>query len=226
MNVYAFLALCFIPLVATTLLLTMLVGGLRLRYSLWACVVALIAVLPIAFVQFFVGRLPVFADNTFSSLLLTAMLFNGAIEESLKALFMLLLPRKKLPLAAFFSCALLFGLTLGSFETVIYLVRLLQTAALPTGIDAAFRLMVLRMATAVLVHTFCAGLSGLGIWQAAHGKLRPTPFLYTVLLHGFHNFFAAFNTNFRYFSIVAILFAALECRIWYRQAQPEAQAEA
>ena len=51
------------------------------------------------------------------------------------------------------------------------------------------------------------------------GKKVPLvmPFVLAVVLHGIYNFFAGFNGLFWWFSVVAILMAALECRIWYRQ---------
>ena len=44
------------------------------------------------------------------------------------------------------------------------------------------------------------------------------PFVLAVALHGVYNFFAGFSGGFWWFSVVAILMAALECRIWYRKA--------
>ena len=216
MNILAFYALCFIPLVALFLIFTIVIDGLKLRYGLFACVLGLVAVLPIAFVQYFVLNLPIFNTETFMSLLITAVLFNGVIEESLKMLFMLLLPQKKMPRAAFFCCALLFGLALGTFESIIYLVRSVQNSSLPVGLAAASKLVLLRMGTAVLIHTFCAGLSGLYIWSFKNHASHAAPFIYAALLHGVYNFFAGFASNYRYFSIIAILFTLLECRIWYR----------
>ena len=214
------LAVCFIPLIAIFLIFVILINGLKLRYALWACILGLLAVLPIAFVQHFVMKLPLFTTVTVASLLLTAVLFNGVVEESVKLLFLVLLPQKRLPLAAFFACALLFGLALGSFESVIYLMRRIQNSALPTGASAAYKLVLVRMATAVLIHTFCAGLSGLCLWTGSAKKRRLLPFVYAALLHGVYNFFAGFTTGYRYFSIIAILFAALECRIWYSHLHP------
>jgi len=216
MNVFAFLAVTFIPLIAAFLILTLLVKGLKIYHGLFACILGFVIVVPIALIQYFILGLPVFNNNTFVSLLITAILFNGVIEESVKMLALCLLPQKKLSLAAFFSTALLFGLALGSFESVIYFVRRIQTADLPTGFDAAFHLMLVRSATAVVIHTFCAGLSGLYIWNFRHKHNNIIPFLWAALLHGIYNFFAAFQSNYRYFALVAILLAVLECRIWYK----------
>lgn len=216
MHVSAFLLLCFIPLVAFFLIFVLLIDGLKIRFALLASVLGLLAVLPIAFVQNFVLKLPVFNTNTVVSLLITAVVFNGVIEESLKMLFLLILPQKKMPLAAFFCCALLFGLALGTFESIIYLVSMVQSNALSGGLTAAYKLILLRMFSSVLIHTFCAGLSGLYIWMFKNHMNHVFPFIYATLLHGIYNFFAGFNSNYRWFSVIAILFALLECRIWYR----------
>lgn len=221
MNLYAFLALCFIPLVAAFVILMLVVPGLKIRYCVWACVLSLIAVVPIAFIQYFVLHLPVFNTNTFVSLLITAVIFNGLVEESVKLIFLAFIPQKKQTLSCFFACCLLFGLTLGSFESVIYLVRHLQEAGVPQELMGAFTLIFMRMLTAVLIHTFCAGLSGLYLWLFRHQRNNVLPFVYAVLLHGIYNFFAAFTTGYRWFSVVAIVFALLECRIWYTTSKNE-----
>lgn len=226
MNLYAFLALCFIPLVAAFIILMLIVPGLKIRYCLWACVLSIVAVVPIAFVQYFVLGLPVFNTNTFASLLVTAIIFNGLIEETVKMLFLTLVPQKKQTLACFFSCCLLFGLTLGCFESVIYFVKRLQEIGLPQDVSAAFKLIFMRMFTAVLIHTFCAGLSGLYLWLFRHQRNNVLPFVWAALLHGIYNFFAAFSSGYRWFSVVAIVFALLECRIWYKAtSQPLTEAE-
>lgn len=214
------LALCFAPLVATFLIFVIVIKDLRLLSALWACVLGLAAVLPIAFVQLFVGGFSAFNGSGFASLLLTAIVFNGVIEEAFKMLFLLLLPRKKTTVAAFFCCSLLFGLALGSFESLVYLVRRLQSVSQQDGVAGVYKLLLVRMATSVLVHTFCAGLSGLGIQFAMRCRLRLLPFVYAMLLHGIYNFFAAFAAPFRYFSVAAVLFAALECRICYQALRP------
>ena len=219
MQFYAFLALCFIPLVAAFVVCVLVVPGLKIRYALLSCVLSLAAIMPIAFVQYVVLAIPVFTAETFGSLLVTAVVFNGLIEETVKMLFLALVPQKKQTLAAFFSCCLLFGLTLGGFESVIYLVKRIQEIDMRQDVAAAFRLLLTRTGTAVLIHTFCAGLSGLYLWLFRHHRNNVMPFVWAALLHGIYNFFAAFSMGYRWFSVAAIAFALLECRIWYKTAQ-------
>lgn len=216
MNLYAFLALCFIPLAAGFITLLLVVPHLKITYSLWACVLSILAVLPTAFIQYFVLSLPIFNTNTFISLLVTAVVFNGLIEETVKMCFLAMVPQKKQTVSTFLACCFLFGLTLGSFESVIYLVKRVQEIGLPQELPTAFNLILMRMFTAVLIHTFCAGLSGLYLWLFRHRHNNFFPFIFAVLLHGIYNFFAASATGYRWFSIVAIVFAMLECRIWWK----------
>ena len=220
MNVFAFLALTFIPLIAVYLILTLTVEGLKIHHGLLAIILGFIVVFPISFILYFVLRLPIFNSNTLVSLVITTFLFKGVIEETAKMFSICLLPQKKLSPAAFFSMALLFGLALGSFESVIYFLTSIQkislmNADLPSGFTAAFHLMLIRSATAVLIHTFCAGLSGLYIYNYRNKRNNVVPFIWAALLHGVYNFFANFQSDFRYFAVVAILLAIVECRVWY-----------
>ncbi|MGI5058569.1 PrsW family glutamic-type intramembrane protease [Treponema pectinovorum] len=216
MNVYAVFAMTFIPLLAVFFLIVILVPGQKIRYALWACILGLLTVAPAAFVQHYVLTLPIFLANTVINLLITAIIFNGLLEESFKLFFMGFLPQKKLSLAAYFSCAILAGMTLGSFESAIYFVKKISDANALMGAKEIFSLLVSRMFTSVLVHTFCAGLSGLYLWMFKKKKSNIMPFVWAVLIHGIYNFFAGFKSGFYWFSIVAIFFAALECRIWYK----------
>lgn len=216
MNVYAVFAMTFIPLLAVFFLFVLLVPGQKIRYALWACVLGLLTVVPAAVVQHYVLSLPIFLANTVINLLITAIIFNGLLEESFKMLFMVFLPQKKLSLAVYFSCALLAGMTLGSFESVIYFVKKISEATSPMGAKEVFVLLASRTFTSVLIHTFCAGLSGLYLWSFRKKQTRIMPFVWAVLLHGVYNFFAGFKSGFYWFAIVAILYAALECRIWYK----------
>lgn len=216
MNLYALFALCFIPTITCFIIFCMLVPGFKFYHGLWSLLIGLLSVVPIAVIQFFILNLPVFNKATFASLLITAFIFNGLIEETVKMLFLLLLPQKKLTIAPFFAASLLCGLALGSFESVIYLIKRFQETGLPQGAVSAYVLIFVRMFTAVVIHTFCAGLSGLYVWMFRHKTPHAAPFVYAALLHGAYNFFAGFSSGYRWFSIIAILFAILECRIWYK----------
>lgn len=216
MNIFALFGLSLVLLAAVFILFMILVPGQKIRYGLAACVAGLLAMAPASLVQYYVLNLPIFYANTIINLVVVSVIFNGLVEETFKMLFIAVLPQKKLTLAAYFSCALLAGLTLGSFESIVYMVKKVNEAIEPLGAAALYKLMLSRMFTSVLIHTFCAGLSGLYLWMFKHKQTHIMPFVWAVLLHGIYNFFAGFKSGFYWFAIVAILLAALECRIWYK----------
>ncbi len=216
MNVYALFGINFIPLITVFLIFCVLIRGLKVRYAVLSCILGLAAVFPTSFLQYFVLSLPVFNTNTFESVLVTAIVFNGLIEETVKLFLLCLLPQKKMTLGMFFCCCILSGLTTGSFESVIYIIKKLQELNLQTPLQQLVKLIMMRSFSSVLIHTFCAALSGLYLWMFKHKQNHFIPFVYAVLLHGIYNFFAGFTSDYRLLSIVAILFAILECRIWYK----------
>jgi len=202
MSIFFFIFICFIPLLVCCILFCLFIPGFKTRYGLVASCIGLISLIPITLIQFFILNLPIFDKNNILSVLVTAIIFNGLVEESVKMIFLLLLPSKKPTFPVFLSMSLLSGLALGCFETVIYLF-------------AGFETIWQRFFTAVLIHTFCAGLSGIYVWLFKNKKSNSTPFIFATVLHGLYNFFAGFSGAYRWFSILAILMAILECRIWY-----------
>jgi hypothetical protein len=218
MNIFTLIALNFVPLLAVFLIFVIAVPGQKIRYALLSCLLGLLTVIPASFVQYYILGLPIFMAGTAVNLLITAIIFNGLIEESFKMLFMAFLPQKKLTLPAFFSCALLAGLTLGSFESVIYLIKRLNESTAAAGPESFYTLLLTRSLTSVIIHTFCAGLGGLYLWFFKTKNSHLMPFVWAVLLHGAYNFFAGFKSGFYSFAVIAILFTILECRIWYKTA--------
>lgn len=214
MSVIAPVALCFILYITVFILFILLVPELKIRNGLWASVLGLSAVIPIAFVEYIVFSLPIFTSQTYFSVLITSLVFNGLIEETLKMVFMLLLPYRKLKLQSFFACSILCGLVFGSFESVIYMLTDIQKIS-SSGTAVVFNLILIRMCTAVLIHTFCTGFSGLYLWSFRRKKTLYAPFFYAVVLHGLYNFFASHEKPFYWFIIPVILFAIIECRMQY-----------
>ena len=215
MNLYALLGICFVPTALIFALAVILNKNLKITYCLWSCVLALLTVIPTSLLQFYILALPIFTAYTFVSVMITAILFNGLIEESMKMLFLCLMPHKKQILATFFCCVILYGLTVGGFESVIYVVKRFQEIQGQTGKELVLQLLLKRIFSAQAIHVFCAGLSGLYIWNFRRHKRNIMPFVYAVLLHGIYNFFASFTSLYHWLSIIAILFAAVECRIFY-----------
>ncbi|MBO6218076.1 MAG: PrsW family intramembrane metalloprotease [Treponema sp.] len=218
MNLYALLGICFIPTALFFALALILNKNLKIQFCVWACLLALVTVIPTSMIQFYVLSLPIFTATTFAAVMITAILFNGLIEESMKMLFMCLIPQKKQILSTYFCCVILYGLTVGGFESVIYVIKKFQEIQGQGGKEIVIQLLLNRVFSAQAIHTFCAGLSGLYIWNFRHQKKNIMPFVYAVLLHGIYNFFASFSSIYHWLSIVAILFAAVECRIFYLSA--------
>lgn|SRR5574344_168598 len=247
MNIFASVAICFIPLVAFFICVKLLVPQVKISWGLISCLLGLCAVIPIAAIQLFLDKIKFFTTTSLASVLLQALVLNGLIEETIKMLLLFILPAKKIGLSeeprkylpAFFTYALLSGLSVASFESLIYVISGYQNIGL-------------RMATAVVIHTCCAGLSGLFVFSthlkkmatskttsskkqsapAAKSKrtakksandtvslsprLRVIAYIFAVLLHGVYNYFAGFNTSIKYFSFAVILFALIECRVQYK----------
>jgi hypothetical protein len=204
MNVYMSILLCFIPLALVFALCMVFVKGLKIMNALLAVALGLLVLIPVVLLQTIVRPLPLFTSRRLIGVLLTALLFNGIIEEGIKMGCISVLPSKNTPLSAFLSCAAILGLALGCFEAVIYFIGGQQN-------------IVIRLSTATVIHTVCTILSGLAVWAVKNGQKIVAPFIYAVLIHGVYNFFAGFSGGFWWFSIATICFGALECRIWYQK---------
>lgn len=126
MNLYLCLFICLLPFLAAFILFKSF-SSVKFSTELIASVLALLAVLPITFLQFFVGgifsKVKVTSANSAVFLFLRVLLFNGMIEEGLKMLIMLLIPRKNLSFGNFFVASMLCGLCFGCFESMIYFLQ-------------------------------------------------------------------------------------------------------
>lgn len=212
------LFLCFSWFLIFSVIFVLTVPGMKIRYELWAGFLGLAAVMPVAFAEYFALGLPFFKITGFVSILTTAFVFYGLIEEFFKLVFMMLIPAKNLRLSVFFALCLVCGFAFGGFETVIYLLTFLQKNR-GAGINGIFAFVLLRLVTSVPIHVFCAGLSGLCIWtfKAAKCRRNVMPFFLAVCMHGLYDFFAKYPSPFYYFIIPVILFAAINCRVYYME---------
>jgi RsiW-degrading membrane proteinase PrsW (M82 family) len=197
-------ALCFAPLLVLLPLCVRFVQGLKITQALLTVLLGLLALIPVVLLQFVIRPLPLFDSRHLLAILITALLLNGIIEESIKMLCVSFLPTTKAALPVCTASSAILGLTLGCFETVIYLAAGQQN-------------ILLRLCTAGVIHTLCAVLSGFTLWTLKHGRRRFMPFFYAVTVHGVHNFFAGFSGPLWWFSVAAICFGAIECRVWYQK---------
>ena len=214
LNVYAPMLLCLVPLVATFLLLAILVPGISVLREFLAALAGLIAFVPIVILQFLLlGNLQKFMRANLFLSIIHSLIFFGLIEEGMKAASLLILKSRGETLRNFFAYSILAGMALGCFESVVYLLTALGTRP---QVSAEFLQMIfLRMATALVIHTLCAGLGGLCVFCSKNIRRNFAPLVFAILIHGIYDFFAAFNSPLKYFSVAVILLAILECRIFY-----------
>nr|QGT51468.1 hypothetical protein Unknown280_1600 [uncultured Spirochaetaceae bacterium] len=214
LNVYAPMFLCLVPLVATFLLLAILVPGISVLREFLAALAGLVAFVPIVILQFLLlGNLQKFMRANLFLSIIHSLIFFGLIEEGMKAASLLILKSRGETLRNFFAYSILAGMALGCFESVVYLLTALGTRP---QVSAEFLQMIfLRMATALVIHTLCAGLGGLCVFCSKNIRRNFAPLVFAILIHGIYDFFAAFNSPLKYFSVAVILLAVLECRIFY-----------
>ncbi len=204
MNVVIILCIAFIPLIAIFICMTLLSKDFSILRGLSSCALGLISVIPIAVMQFFIGKSDFFGKGSLPVMLLEALVLNGLIEESIKMAVLFILPVKKMKQHDFLLCAILLGLTIASFENIVYMIGGLEN-------------IVLRLATAVLIHILCAILGSLFVYSAKKGQASWPPFIMAIIFHGVYDYFAMFpkESPFFYFSFAVIIFAAVECKLRY-----------
>lgn len=219
MSITSLVALCFLPVITVFAFVAFLQNDKRILRYVVPCFFGILTVIPASFIQFFVLKIPVFSSSTFISILITSIIFNGLIEETFKLIFIMLIPKKNLTLATFLISSILLGMSSGAVETLIYVLGSLQKISSIADTNSILKLILMRIFSAQLIHAFCAGLLGIFVWQRRNGMQNFMPLAYSVVLHGFYNFFMAFSSGFRWFAAASILMAAVECRIWYLTAK-------
>ena len=138
----------------------------------------------------------------------------GFVEELIKMFMTVLLPHKKSSTLQFLFLAFLMGISLGCFESVVYFLDHLQKAN-TRGAQLLYGQIFMRIFTSDIIHLTCAGLGGLFVVSCRQKKVKVSIFVFSVILHGFYDFFAGFANFFKYFSFIVILLAIVECRIKY-----------
>lgn len=215
MNVFIALVLNFLPFILCFAAFKIF---LKMKFSteLFASLWGLIAVLPITFIQFYLMSLvpeELFSQKAdLTGLFCKVLVLNGLLEEGIKTVFMLLIPRKKLDLKGFFAAAVLSGICLGCFESMVYFLQHLQNAN-QKGAELLYGMIFTRMFSSDLIHALCAGLCGLFIWGARNRKSDVMCLVYAVFIHGIFDFFVYFDIWIHWFAVAAVLFAIVECRI-------------
>ena len=202
MNINVAIICLFIPLILLFPLFKSATPNFHIRYGLIAALSGIFALVPIVIAQFLTGK--IIKVHNLSSLLFSALIVNGVVEEGAKMLCMAMIPNKKQEAPAFLACAIIAGFTVGSVESVIYMIH-----------SGSMDWQIPRLLSAVLIHTFCAGLGALFVRFCRHKKPKIPAVFFAVVLHGLYDFFTGIGFPFKYFAIVTILFAALEVHTWY-----------
>ena len=221
MNASAPIILCFVPFVTTFALFAILVPKISVIKELLAAAAGLLALVPITIAQFLIPGMRLFGQSRALSILLYSILFLGLIEEAFKALTLFFVGGKGERLSHWFCYSLLAGMIFGSFESVIYFLQDIQNI----GHGVTLNLIYLRMFTALLIHTLCAGLGGFTVYYIKNLRWNVWPLLNAVLIHGLYDYFVSFNTATRFFSIIVILSAAIKCRVCFMQIAEEEKAK-
>lgn len=219
MNVYSVIILCFIPFVAVFILLKILINDINVIKELLACAIGLLAVIPVTFFQFFLGEWFSINNANFLFLLMRALILYGLIEEGIKCATLFLFPSKKIDSRLMFWYSILAGLFLGSFESVIYVLKAIQSSS--SRGELLVNMIYIRTFTSIVIHTFCAGLGGLFAFCAKKKRMLWGAIMNAVLIHGLYDFFAIMPSPFNYFSYVIIVLLLLQCRIYYVRAKTE-----
>lgn len=213
------IALCFLPLIIGILICTL---GLKIKitHELIACLVGLVAVLPISFIQYFLPEITIFNFSPVLRALIKSLLLYGLVEELIKMLAIFPLPHKEYTALDTLLLAFIMGLALGCFESVVYYFDHLQIAN-NKGAQLLYGQIAIRIFTSDLIHMTCTGLSGLFVYTCRNKDSKPKVsfFVAAVLLHGIYDFFAGFAGNLKWFSAVVVLLAIAECRIKYSSLQ-------
>lgn len=217
MNVYAPIILCFVPFVAMFALFAILVPKISVVKELVASLAGLLALIPITVAQFLIPGMRLFGQSSAGGILLYSIVFLGLVEECFKALLLFIVGAKEEKLSRWFCYSLLAGMIFGCFESVIYFFLNIQTI----GHGVTLNLIYLRMFTAVLVHTLCAGLGGFTVYYFKNIRRNVWPLLNAVLIHGLYDYFVSFDTYVKFFCIIVILSAAIKCRVCFLQIAEE-----
>ncbi len=199
------LVFCFLPIVIFILLMFVTRQEISLSLCIIALLLGLAPLIPAAVLQLVI---PEIKYSSLIMVLLSALIFNGIIEEGVKAGFLFLFPSSKSSLKQFFIYSLLAGLCFGCFEAVVYVV-------------SGLRHIEIRFLTAVVIHTVCSGIGGLFVWSCRTKQCRISILLNAVIIHGIYNFFAGFTGVFWWFSLAAMLFAVIQARSLYRSLLPQ-----
>ena len=213
--------LCFIPLITGFLIFTF-AFKLNAGHLSIAVLLGLAAVLPISVIQFFLPSLNILTSMPLLREILKSLFLYGLVEEALKCIFLLPLPKKDKPALEFLLLAFTMGLALGCFESIVYYLDHLQMANNRSA-TLLYGQIFARIFSSDIIHMTCTGLCGLFIYSIRNKRTTVSCLLSAVFIHGVYDFFAGFQNALRWFAVAAILLAIVECRLKYSSLIQETQ---
>lgn len=205
--------LCFIPLIAG-ILIFIFAFKINPGHLSIAVLLGLAAVLPISVIQFFLPSLNILTSMPILREILKSLFLYGLVEEILKCVFVLPLPKKDKSALDFLLLAFTMGLALGCFESIVYYLDHLQMAN-NRNATLLYGQIFARIFSSDIIHMTCTGLCGLFIYSIRNKRTFISCLLSAVFIHGVYDFFAGFQNALRWFAVAAILLAIAECRLKY-----------
>lgn len=205
--------LCFIPLIAG-ILIFIFAFKINPGHLSIAVLLGLAAVLPISVIQFFLPSFNILTSMPILREILKSLLLYGLVEEILKCVFVLPLPKKDKSALEFLLLAFTMGLALGCFESIVYYLDHLQMAN-NRNATLLYGQIFARIFSSDIIHMTCTGLCGLFIYSIRNKRTFISCLLSAVFIHGVYDFFAGFQNALRWFAVAAILLAIAECRLKY-----------
>ena len=160
---------------------------------------AIIASIAAFAIRVAVVQIPFFPVNKLFSILFISFFAKSLTATAVKVLFLALLPYRKKSFARFFSMLMLSAIPFACFDFAWWLLHK----------D------IFQAGTTFFMQGFSTLLTGYFCWSMRQYKFHVIPIFYAFILQGLFYFFISFSAPFKYISIAAILFAAVECRIWF-----------
>lgn len=134
--------------------------------------------------------------------------------ELIKGIFLIFLSGKKNNTLQFLLLSMLAGLTFGCGQTIVeYLTQ--AGNAMAKGAALMWPQLLLQFTFIDLINMACSGLAGLFILSIKQKNIKWTLLFYPFVLRALFEFFNV-KLGIKWFVIVVLLLALLECRIKYR----------
>ena len=186
--------LCFLPIFLSLILFPFIIKSFNFKNAFFSVFIGFLTFIPIIIIHYLLYNIHFFTKNSIFNLFLFYLIFNGITEETIKMLFFYI-HNKLFQKSVFFACCITSSLTLASFETFIYFL---------TGNTN----IILRLFTAVIIHTICALFSAIYIEEKK--SQISFSFFWAIMLHTLYNFFASLPDFFNFFSIIVIIFGIIK----------------